>query len=488
MPSMTQTITQYFLPLAVVFYAICAVIVADMIYEERDPSTTLAWVLVFIALPVLGFLLFILVGRDPRLWRSHDELRVRASALGNEAVAPLYAQFAGSSTELASRKPPVVGRLVRAIHALCETDPLPVTGLEIHAKTAEMFDRLYIDIEAANDHIHLEYYTWEDDELTRRFCDLLAEKARAGVDVRVLYDWVGSIPYGKSQLRTLAAAGARVRADAARLQRLDYRNHRKIAVVDGRIGYTGGVNFGQEYIDGGRRFASWRDTSVRFTGPLVADLQRLFAVRWMRITGEEECFAPRYFPPLGLDDAPGEPLWGQLAYSGAESRWESIHHAFMVAIGSARTRVRVQSPYFVPDQALADSLVTQSFACVDVELMMAGVPDKKLPWWAAFTYIGKLLDAGGTVYQYGAGFFHAKSMTIDGAVTVIGTANFDIRSFALNDELSLFFYDEGVTATQDSIFDADMGSCRVVTAQEVAGLAGPVRLRNALARLVSRLM
>jgi cardiolipin synthase len=485
---MMQTITQYFLPVAIGFYVICAVIVADMIYEERDPSTTLAWVLVFVALPVLGFVLFILVGRDPRLWRYHDERRVHAAQLGQAAIEPLYARFSSRAARLAATQPPVADRLVRAITALSGTAPLPCTGIEIHATSAEMFDRLYDDIVAAKDHVHLEYYTWEDDELTRRFCDLLATKVRAGVEVRVVYDWVGSIRYGKSQLRTLAAAGAHVRADSARLQRLDYRNHRKIAVVDGRIAYTGGVNFGQEYVDGGSRFASWRDTSVRFCGPLVADLQRLFAVRWMRLSGDEGIFASRYFPSLDLDAASGEPVWGQLAYSGAESRWESIHHAFMVALGSARSRVRVQSPYFVPDQALVDSLVTQSFAGVGVQLMMAGVPDKKLPWWAAFTYFEKLLEAGGAVYQYEAGFFHAKTMTIDGAITVIGTANFDIRSFALNDELSLFFFDEGITAAQDAIFDKDIGSCRTVTAQEVADLARPVRLRNALARLVSRLL
>ena len=135
-----------------------------------------------------------------------------------------------------------------------------------------------------------------------------------------------------------------------------------------------------------------------------------------------------------------------------------------------------------------DSLVAQSFAGVDVELMMAGIPDKKLPWWAAFTYFDNVLEAGGTVYHYEAGFFHPKTMTIDGTVTVIGTANFDIRSFALNDELSLFFYDEAVTAQQDAIFEADIEKCRAVTAAEVAGLAGPVRLRNALARLGSRLL
>jgi cardiolipin synthase A/B len=484
---MWRTLIQNYYLVAVPFYVLCAVIVVTMIYEERDPSTTLAWVLVFVALPWLGFVLFLLVGRDPRLAGTRDKSRILTATRGREVMAPRYAPYRVSAKAFEAAQPPIVARLARALCELSGTEPLPCTDLAVHTKGAEMFDQLYRDIEAAADHVHLEYYSWEDDELTRRFCDLLGEKARSGVEVRVLYDWLGSIRYGKTQLRALRAAGASVRADAARVQRLDYRNHRKIAVVDGRIAYTGGVNFGQEYIDGGKRFASWRDTSIRFGGPLVAELQRLFAMRWMRVTAED-VFGPRYFPELRPDGASGQPVWGQLAFSGAESRWESIHHAYITAIGSAQRRVRVQSPYFVPDQALVDSLVAQSFAGVDVELMMAGVPDKKLPWWAAFTYFDRMLDAGGAVFHFEAGFFHPKTMTVDGAVTVIGTANFDIRSFVLNDELSLFFYDEGVTARQDAIFDADLALCRQVTATEVAGLAGPVRLRNALARLVSRLL
>jgi cardiolipin synthase len=484
---MWQTLIQYYTPLVVAFYALCLFVVATMIYEERDPSTTLAWVVVFIALPPLGLVLFMLIGRDPAFGSAHDKRHIRAAASGRKAITPLYRRFADQSAALTDGGPPIVGSLVRAIRSMSGTEPLPCTDPTIYANGGEMFDRLYRDIQTATDHVHLEYYTWEDDQLTRRFCDLLAEKVRAGVEVRILYDWVGSIRYGKTQLRKLRKQGAQVRADAARLNRLDYRNHRKIALIDGRIAFTGGINFGQEYIDGGPRFASWRDTAVRFEGPLVWDLQRIFTSRWMRITGEE-LFSQRYFPEQEGPGQPGEWVWGQIAYSGAESRWESIHHAFLIAIGTANRRVRVQSPYFVPDQALADALVAQSFTGIGVELMMAGVPDKKIPWWAAFTYIDKLLDAGGAVLQYGAGFFHAKTMTIDGLVAVIGTANFDIRSFSLNDEVSLFFYDEGVTAAQDAIFENDMAACKTLTAAGVAALPRRIRFRNALARLVSRLL
>lgn len=484
---MLPSIIQNYGLVVVAFYALCVIIVATVIYEERDPSTTLAWVLVFLAVPLLGFVLYLLLGRNLRLGSAHDKRRTLAERRGRDVMAPAYLRFAPASAAIESAGPLVVGRLVRAIRTLSGTEPLPCTDLVIFTGGVEKFERLYHDIEAAVDHVHLEYFIWEDDELTKRFCDLLGEKARAGVDVRVLYDWMGSLRYSKKQLRTLSDAGAQVHADAARLLNLNYRNHRKIVVVDGRLAYTGGINLGQEYIDGGRRFASWRDTSIRFGGPLVADLQRLFAERWMRITGED-VFTARYFPDLACEDASATAVWGQVVHSGAESRSESIRQAFLIAIGSAESRVRIQSPYFVPDQGLMDALVAHSFAGVDIELMMAGVHDKKLPWWAAFTYIDDLLKAGGSVHQYQKGFFHPKTMTVDGAVAVIGTANFDIRSFSLHDELSILFYDEGVAAAQDAIFDADVAACRALTVAELAALSRPVRLRNALARLVSRVL
>lgn len=486
---MLPTVIQNYELAAAAFYVVCVIIVAVVIYEERDPSTTLAWVLVFVALPLLGFVLFILFGRDLRIGGAHDRRRTVAEERGREALAPLHARSREGADAFAAAAPPIVSRLVHAIRALSGTEPLPCTDLTVFASSADMFERLYRDIDAATSHVHLEYYIWENDDLTRRFCDLLAEKARAGVEVRVLYDWVGSIFYSKRQLAELRRAGGQVRADAARLLRLNYRNHRKIVVIDGRVAYTGGVNFGAEYVDGGRRFDSWRDTTIRFGGPLVADLQRLFAERWMRVTGAD-VFGERYFPEPepAADDGQGATVWGQVAHSGAESRWQSVRQSLLIAIASARVRVRMQSPYFVPDQGIMDALLAQSFAGIDVELMMAGVHDKRLPWWAAFTYVDKLLDAGGAVFQYQKGFFHAKTMTVDGEVAVIGTANFDIRSFALHDELSVFLYDAGVARRQDAIFDADVESCRTLTAKEMAGLPRIVRLRNALARLVSRLL
>lgn len=472
--------------LGAAFYAVVIGLILMLVYEERDPSTTLAWGLILVLFPGFGLILYVLFGRNWRIIARSDRKRIAALARGDEMLAPMYARHAEAASELEAVDPPVVGRLVSAIRAQNHTEPLPCADLEIFASGGEKFDRLYRDIEAAQHHVHLEYFIWEQDELTGRFCTLLAEKVRQGVEVRVLYDWVGSIGYGKRQLKELRKAGGRVAADVAKWTKLNYRNHRKIAVVDGHVAYTGGMNMGQEYIDGKPRYASWRDTSIRFGGPLVADLQRLFAERWLRAT-DEDLFLAAYFPDLEHDPS-SNTVWAQVVHSGPESHWEAVRNAFLIAIASAEQRIHVQSPYFVPDQAIEDALISQALAGVETRLMMTGVPDKRLPWWAAETYTDDFAEAGGHVLRYTAGFFHPKTLTIDGCVTFIGTTNFDIRSFSLHDELSIVFYDRRVAESQDAIFEDDLARCTEVTFDELRSVSRPARMRNALARLSSRML
>jgi cardiolipin synthase A/B len=483
---MALTIITIYELLGVALLFVVLGLVLSLIYEERDPSTTLAWVLLLVLFPFFGVLLYVVFGRNWRHIGATDRKRTEALARGRDALAPIYARYADEASAFLGESSPAAKRLSSAIRAQNGTELLPCHDPEIFTSGAEKFERLYGDIEDAIDHVHLEYFIWEQDALTRRFCNLLAEKVRQGVEVRVLYDWVGSLGHGKRQLRELEKAGATVQADAAELVRLNYRNHRKIAVVDGRIAYTGGMNMGQEYVDGKPRYASWRDTHVRFGGPLVADLQRLFCERWRRTCGED-LFGERYFPVLAETPA-RRAVWSQVVHSGPESPWPAVRNAFLLVISSAEGRLRVQSPYFVPDEAIQEALVAESLAGVDVQLMITGVPDKKLPWWAAFTYVDDLVEAGARVFHYRAGFFHTKTMTVDGTIAIIGTTNFDIRSFALHDELSVVLYDSTMAAEADAAFDRDVAESAEFTAADVAAVGRLARMRNALARLSSRLL
>lgn len=464
---------------------IAVVVGLTLIYDERDPSTTLVWLLVLVALPGVGLMLYFLFGRNWRQLAKRNSRRLEAAERGHRIVRPSYERYAEEAAahvhdDLLAR------RLIRSIQTQNGSRPLPCAHLEIMASGAEKFERLFFDIETAEHSIHLEYFIWEHDELTARLCTLLAEKVAQGVQVRVLHDWVGSLPFSKAQLKVLAAAGGQVVADAASWEKINYRNHRKIAVIDGVVAYTGGMNMGQEYIDGGRRFESWRDTHLRFGGPLVLEMQRLFVQRWYENTGED-LFTEDYFLPAERLDSP-DTVWAQIATSGPESHWQVIRNAFVLAIASAETRVWVQSPYFVPDAGVMDALSAQSLAAVDVRLMMTGHPDKKLPWWAAFSYLRTFTHSGGRAYQYDAGFFHAKALTVDGRIAVLGTANIDIRSFMLHNELMIFFYDEGVARAQDAIFEEDLERCHVVTSDALNDRGRFFRFRGALARLASRML
>lgn len=359
---------------------------------------------------------------------------------------------------------------------------LPATTLEIFATGAEKFARLKQDLAAARRFIHLEYFIWEQDELTAEITAILLERLAAGVAVDIMYDYIGCITFKKDELKRLAAAGAKVSADVTSAMKMNYRNHRKIAVIDGEIGYTGGMNMGQEYIDGGKRFATWRDTHLRLTGQAVAELQKLFAMRWFE-DEHEDLLRDEYLP--APDGAGGAGVLTQTVAHTIEDPWEASRRAHMTAIASARHSLRIQSPYFVPDQAMFENLMNAALRGVDVKFMMTGKLDKKLPFWAAQTYYGPLLEAGVRIFLYEAGFFHAKTIAVDSLLGAVGTMNMDTRSLRLHKELMVWIYDEEKALEMERTFDSDLEVCREVTLGDVAAVPKITRFRNSFARLFS---
>lgn len=472
--------------LSLLLYVNAVLVIVLLIFEERDPSTTLAWALTLILFPGVGLVLYLLIGRNWREIGRRDRKLATAERLAREAMSPLYALYAEEAREFERTGPRLYARLIDSLRIQARSQPLPCEDFELFESGQAKFARLLQDIRSARHHVHLEYFIWEQDDLTGEVCAALAAKVAEGVEVRVLYDWVGSLPYGKRQLRALEQAGAQVHADAAHWSKANYRNHRKVAVIDGRIGYTGGMNMGKEYVDGRPRYRSWRDSHVRFTGPLVAELQRMFTQRWYR-TVEEPLFAENYFPSLSLA-RPDSAIWAQIAYSGPESEWHSVRNAFLLAIYGAEKQLLIQSPYFVPDESVGNAMDVQSLAGVDVRFMMTAVPDKAIPWYAAFSYLDEVVEAGGRVFQYEAGFFHSKTMAVDGVLAVVGTTNFDIRSFMLHDELSVFIYDPRIAALVEERFDLDCRFSREITAADFDAFPLHRRFAHAAARLASRLL
>lgn len=471
-------------PFAIAAYAYVASVVVLLIWEDRDPTTTLAWLLLLIFLPVVGIPLYLLFGRDWR-WRRRRSRIARTLA---ELSAPVMARIddAAATVPGPGGLSNDVAKVVHSVQAQGGAPPIAADSVEILASGADKFDRLLEDIASARDHVHLQYFIWESDELTGRVCDALATKLKAGVEVRLTYDLLGSLPYGKKQLRALKRAGARIEADARNINKLNYRNHRKIVVIDGTIGYTGGFNVGQEYVDGGRRFGSWRDTHLRITGPFVTLLQELFAQGWFEST-RESLFADRYMPlPAPRDPETSVSL--QLEHSSVESEWESIRQSYILALTNANERVWISTPYFVPDSGLYDALISTALAGLDVTLIMTGRPDKRIAFYAAHSYFRRLIEAGGRVFQYTDGFYHPKAVSIDGRYCSIGTANFDVRSLQLHRELTVWIYDERLTRRQDDLFLADLARSREVRLDEVLGYGPLVRFRNSLSRLAAKML
>ena len=330
------------------------------------------------------------------------------------------------------------------------------------------------------------YLIWEMDELTAEVTEVLLDRIQAGVEVHILYDWLSSLPYKKHELERLAAAGASVAPCYKRLALLNYRNHMKMAIIDGDVVYSGGMNMGQEYIDGGPRFDVWRDTHFRMTGQVVAPYLALFASTWLANGGKEDLFTGYVSAPQ--QQGPGDGIPVQVLHSSVSTRFPTIRDAYVVALTNARRRAWIQSPYFVPDEPLITAMCVAAASGVDVRFMMTGVPDKKIPFYAAAAYYRRLLDAGVAVYQFKAGFLHSKTVTVDDDLAIIGTCNWDVRSLILHDEVVSVFHDERIAKENAAQYERDITVCSTVSLADLAALSRRETLRNSLYRLLSRLL
>ncbi len=386
--------------LVLVLYWIAVVL--TIVSQNREPSLTLAWILVLMALPGFGLILYFFAGRD---WHSITAKRDWLADLKKIRTPFMNAFYARYADNTARARKDLDGTpascVVNAIEKVNDAPPLPANDVTIHPSGEEYFPLLIEDIYKAQRFVHMQYFIWERDELTTKICDALMDRVKAGVEVRILNDYIGNIQYKKDQLKALESAGAKIGSDVTQIGKLNYRNHRKITVIDGELGHTGGFNIGQEYIDGQPKYPTWRDTGMRFRGPAVGEMQKLFADRWYEVY-RESLFNPMYFPPEGAPVAENGPML-QVVAQGVEDYWASATRAHEVAISGAQKRAWIQSPYWVPDPTMLDTLVNASLAGIDLKFMMTGWPDKKIAFRTAQSYWKPILEAGGEIYLYMAG-------------------------------------------------------------------------------------
>ena len=470
------------------------VVSAYIVSENRRPQSAFAWLFLLLTIPVGGVVVYILfgrmrggVGRTRKLVRQdgqrQDEVRAAAQAEHDRAL------------ERFAARPPLVRQMANLAYAACGALVTTSNHVEVLEDAEAKYPRLLADLEAAHRTIHLQYYIWRPDSLGLRLMSLLEAKVAQGVRVRIIYDPVGSFGIKTAiYIRRMRARGIEMRPSSPlwRVHTISYRNHRKIAVIDGRIGYTGGLNIGLEHLDptkvyGRTRYASWRDTHLRITGMAVRSLQRVFTIDWENATGEK-LSGPEHFPPLAEGEVEDrQPV--QLVLSGPDSEWRAVRQQYFGMIAGARERVRVKTPYFILDASLAEALKTAAMSGIDVSVMVAsGGPDQRLVYWAARTYLVEIATAGVQVLLYEGGFLHAKTVVADGWVASVGSGNWDIRSFSINYELNALVYDTGVAAELEAGYERDRVHCRVFDPDEYR--AGPrlPRFRDSLARLVSPLL
>jgi cardiolipin synthase len=364
--------------------------------------------------------------------------------------------------------------------------PSTATDVRLLLDGSGKYPPLLADIAAARVSIHLEYYIYDPDRIGTAVRDALVERARAGVQVRLLLDALGSGKAGRAFVRPLLDAGGEVAwFHPMRLrwfwQRpwLNLRTHRKIVVIDDAIAYTGGMNITDDQDERLRKDA-YRDLHLRLTGDIVRALQLVFVEDWAYATGTPPRLAP---PPTAQPGA----IQAQALVSGPDSSWEAIHRLHVGAIHSARRRVWLVTPYFVPGEAAMMALTSAALGGLDVRLLVPKLSDSRIVTWAARSYFDDLLVAGVKVYEYGPRLLHSKALLVDDDLALIGSANFDHRSFRLNFEVSMLFRDAGVAAALARVIEGEFPSAPRVHRERARPL-WRARLPEALARLVSPLL
>lgn len=453
-------------------------IVVVVITENRNPIKTVAWVLAVLFLPVIGIIWYAVFGQDTT--RKHLISRRMYSKLKKRPLDEM-------ETPVEQSYPPEYGNLINLLRRMDYNPLLGGNKVELFTHASEKFDRLFADIEQADRHIHVEYYVLTDDEIGKRLQEALIRKAREGVEVRIIYDSFGSRKTGKTYFEAFRMAGIEVEPFLkltlpSLTSRLNYRTHRKIIIIDGEIGYLGGMNIADRYIKG-LEWGPWRDTHARIEGKGVQGLQSVFLIDWYFVS-QTLITSRNYFPML---ENCGDTLM-QVVNSGPLSEENELSYGIMQAIYGAERSIFIQTPYFFPPESMTDALQAAAIRGVDVRLMISKRSDVPLVQLASHSFIAHMLQAGVKVYLYRAGFLHSKLMVFDGSLTLIGSANFDTRSFEQNFEVEGFVYDKQVAEQAMGIFAEDQRVCEVVSLREWNRRPVTRRFLESLLRLFAPLL
>lgn len=457
-------------------------------FEHRDPKTIWTWLLVLYFIPVLGFLLYLLIGQDMRkskMFKNKELDDALQPAVVKQEQKAKNKQIFRDDGQLSRYHDLVTYNLAAAKSVYTEDN-----DVEIYTDGKEYFAHLYEAISNAKEFIHIQSYIIKDDELWKAIEALLSKKVKEGVEVRVLYDSMGCRKMGKKDWDRIRNKGIEVGeffpAFFKKLHlRINYRNHRKIIVIDGTKAYVGGFNIGREYLGLDKKFGYWRDTHLGISGSAVISLHIRFILDWNYATKQNLFLNSKVVKEF--EAGPGKD-GVQIISSGPDTQNEEIRDNYQKLIGKARDHVYIQTPYFVPDEIILNEIKMAAYAGIDVKIMIPCKPDHPLVYWATYSYVGELIDAGVRCYTYDNGFLHAKGVMSDGLVCSYGTANMDVRSYKLNFEVNATIYSPETTAKLEKIFEEDLTYCTEITSKLYENRSLVIRIKEQFSRMFSSIL
>ncbi|MBW9152388.1 cardiolipin synthase [Clostridium estertheticum] len=461
---------------------------AVVFLERKNPASTWTWLMVLLFLPSIGFILYLFLGQNlkkKKLFSLKKEEKENLASIINKQKEFLSNDALIKTNHFLSKYSDVMKLNLCSDNSFYTNN----NNVTIFTDGKSKFDQLKKNLEDAKIFIHMEYYIFQNDNLGRTILEILCRKANEGVEVKLLYDGMGCLKVHKNFFAPLIASGGKVSCFFPPFLpyinlRVNFRNHRKICTIDGKYGYIGGFNIGDEYLGLSKKFGFWRDTHLFIQGDALDALQLHFLMDWRFASKENSVFDDKYFPHRPHLGKTGL----QIVSSGPDSTWNSIKNGYLKMISKAEKNIYIETPYFIPDDSILEALRIASLSGVDVRIIIPSKPDHPFVYWASTSYMGDLLDSGVKCYTYTKGFLHSKFLSIDGSISSVGTANLDIRSFTLNFEINAFIYDKEITSDLDRFFIDDLKSCDELTLKKYTNRSSIVKFKESISRLLSPIL
>ena len=475
------------LTFTILYFLTVVVVAITIVHQNRNPLKTISWVLVLVLLPFIGIVFFLFFGQEYRRQKMFSRKGLKNLDRLRRQTQKQLSSLPQNALDLSSG---ILAKRQLMSLVLANSDALLTNNnkLQILKDGEETFTEIFKELEKAKHHIHLDYYIVENDGLGKKLHELLCRKAREGIEVRFIYDDVGSWQLPKKYIRSLREAGVKIdcfmRVRFPLLtSRVNYRNHRKIIVIDGVLAFTGGLNIADRYINGTKSLGAWRDTHLMLRGSAATSLQVIFMADWFFVSGEI-LQGSKYFK--NLEQGGGKLV--QVVSSGPDSDYESIGQAYFSAIASAQEKVYITTPYLIPTSEITFAMKTAALAGIDIRILLPSKSDAITPKWSTDSFIEELLEVGVKIYLYEGGFTHSKLMMVDGVFSSIGTANMDFRSLETNFEVNALVYDEEIASQLENLFMDDLKSSREVKLEEWKNRHWLKKTKESFARLLSPML